>query len=170
MKTKAETWIRVAMATCLILLCSPCSAQSICPWLNTATASGVLGGTPTVQVDNPGGGSGTCLFRRQNETRTDILRIAVISAEPMEKTQKEMKVYETNCTSSAAPLKAIGNEAILCISNTKASSGQLIVGRVRNNVFAVTISTGTGNISKVIQDTLAQRAEEIARQVAGSLF
>lgn len=170
MKTEAETWIWVAVAACLTLLCNPCSAQSICPWLNTATASGVLGGTPTVQVDNPSSGSGTCLFQRQNETHTDILRIAVISAEPMEKAQKEMKAYETSCTSSEAPLRGVGNEAILCISNTKASRGQLIVGRVRNNVFAVAISTGTGNISKVTQDTLAQRVEEIAKQIAGSLF
>ena len=170
MKTKAETWIWVAVAACLTLLCDPCSAQSICPWLNTATASGVLGGTPTLQVDNPSGGARTCLFRLQNETHADVLRIAVISAEPMEKTQREMKVYETSCTSSEAPLKAIGNEAILCISNTKTSRGQLIVGRVRNNVFTVTVSTSTGNISKVTQDTLAQRAEEVARQVAGSLF
>jgi hypothetical protein len=170
MKTKPGICAWIIVVASFSLLSVPCGAQSICPWLNVATASGVLGGAATVEVTNTGVDTRTCVFRLQGGAPNDTLRIAVIRADNPENASKEMTPYKTGCTSSETPLKAVGNEAVLCISNTKTFLGELVVGRVRGNIFTVTISTGTGNDSQATRDILAEKAEQIAKQVAGALF
>jgi hypothetical protein len=167
MKIEAGIWIRIA-AVSLSLVSVTCSAQSICPWLNAATASGVLGGTVTMEVNNTGGNTGTCLFRLQNGAGNGALRIAVIEANSSENAAKEIAPHKTSCTSSETQLKAVGNEAVVCASDTESSRGEQVVGRVRNRIFTVTISTGKD--SEVTRDLLAEKIEEIAKQVAGALF
>jgi hypothetical protein len=163
MKPKVGIWIRITVAA-LSLLSAPCRAQSICPWLNAATASGVLGGPATVEVNN----TGTCIFRLQNGAGNEVLRISVIETNNPESLGKEMAPHKISCTSSETLLKAIGNEAVLCALDTESSRGEQVVGRVRNRIFTVAISTG--RLSEVTRDFLAEKAEEIAKQVAGALF
>jgi hypothetical protein len=163
MKIEAGIWISIA-AACLSLLSVPCGAQSICPWLNAATASGVLGGAATMEVTN----TGTCLFRLQNGAKNDALRIAVIETNTPESAGKEIAPHKISCTSSETQLRAVGNEAVLCASDTESSLGEQVVGRVRNRIFTVAISTGKH--SEATRDLLAEKAEEIAKQVAGALF
>jgi hypothetical protein len=170
MKKKVEVRISFIVVASFSLLCGACRAQSICPWLNAATASGVLGGAATVEVSNTGASTGTCVFRLPSGTSSDTLRIAVVRADHAENAGKEMKPYQIGCTSSSAPLKAVGNEAVLCVSNTGISSGELVVGRVRDKIFTVSISTSIGNDSETSRDILVEKAEEIAKQVAGALF
>lgn len=170
MKTNVGIRIWFIVVASLSLLSGTCGAQSICPWLNTPTASGVLGGAAAVEVNNTGAGTGTCIFRLQNGAPHDTLRIAVVRADHAENAGREMKPYEVSCTASKAPLKAVGNEAVLCGADTKTSRGELVVGRVRDNLFTVTISTGTGDDSGATRDTLVEKAEAIAKQVAGALF
>lgn len=170
MKAKPGIWTWIIAVASFSLLSVTCSAQSICPWLNVATASGVLGGPAVVELNNTGVNTGTCVFRLQNSSPNDTLRIAVIRADNPENAGKEMTPYKASCTLSQAPLKAVGNEAVICISNTKTSRGELVVGRVRGNIFTVAISTGTGNDSQATRDMLAEKAERIAKQVAGALF
>lgn len=170
MKINVAVCIWIAVGGFLSMLAVPCHAQSICPWLNTATASGVLGGAARVEVRNPGTGTASCVFQLQNGAPTDTLRIAVIRTEQPENAGKAIKSYEVSCTSSGTPLKGVGNEALLCVSNTKTSRGELVVGRVRDNIFTVAISVGSGDDSASTQNALAEKAESIAKQVAGSLF
>jgi hypothetical protein len=170
MKAKPGIWTWMIVVASFSLFSVTCGAQSICPWLNVATASGVLGGAAAVEVNNTGIDTGTCVFRLQDRAPNDTLRIAVIRADHPENAGKEMTPYKASCTSSEAPLKAVGNEAVLCISNTRTSRGELVVGRVRGNIFTVAISTGTGNDSQATRDMLAEKAEQIAKQVAGALF
>jgi hypothetical protein len=73
-------------------------------------------------------------------------------------------------TASGLPLRGVGNEAILCASDTDKSNGELVVGRVRDNIFTVAIYAGTANDPAMTKDALADKAEEIAKQVAGILF
>lgn len=158
-------------AVAFLLLSGACSAQSICPWLNAATASGVLGGPATVQVNsNTTNGTGVCVFRYKDEARSNTLRIAVIKAHRPENAGREMTPYESSCTSSGMPLKGVGNEAIQCASDVKKANGELVVGRVRDNIFAVTVSARAGDNPAVTKDDLEDKAQEIAKQVAGILF
>jgi hypothetical protein len=167
MKIKTGMWIRIGVAS-LSLISVTGSAQSICPWLNAATASGALGGMATTEVNNTGGSIGVCLFRLQSGIRNDALRISVIETTTPESSVKEMTSHKINCTSSETALKAVGNEAVLCASNTENSRGVQVVGRVRNRIFTIAISTGKD--SEATQDPLAEKVEEIAKQVAGALF
>lgn len=167
MKIEAGIWIRIAAAS-LSLLSVTCSAQSICPWLNAATASGVLGGAATMEVNTTGSNTWSCLFRLQNGAKNDALRISVIEVNNPESVSKEMAPHRISCTSSETQLKAVGNEAVLCASDTEGSRGEQVVGRVRNRIFTVAISTGKD--SEATRDLLAEKVEGIAKQVAGSLF
>jgi hypothetical protein len=167
MKIEAGIWTWIAAAG-LSLFSVTCSAQSICPWLNAATASGVLGGTATVEVSNTGGNTRVCRFRLQNEAKNDALRISVIEGDNPESAVKEMTPDNISCTSSETQLKAVGNEAVLCAGDTGISRGEQVVGRVRNRIFTVAISTGKD--SEATRDLLGEKVEEIARQVAGALF
>ncbi len=110
------------------------------------------------------------MFRLQDQARNDSLRILVTKADRPETAGKEMLPYESKCTASGLALKGVGNEAILCASDTDKSSGESVVGRVRDNIFTVTITTGRGDESQAVRDALADKAEEIAKQVAGILF
>jgi hypothetical protein len=160
-------WIAVGVFS---MLSGACRAQSTCPWLNAATASGVLGGSATMEVNNTGASTGVCIFRFQDEAQNNTLRISVIKAERPENAGKEMMPYESKCTASGLPLKGVGNEAILCAADTAKSSGELVVGRVRDNIFTVVINAGTGDKPVAAKDDLEDRAQEIAKQVAGILF
>ena len=169
MRTAGGRWLWTA-ASAFSLLSVPCNAQSTCPWLNAATASGVLGGTATMEVNNAGVSTGVCIFRFEGEAQNNTLRISVIKAERQETAGKEMMPYESKCTASGLPLKGVGNEAILCASDTAKSSGELVVGRVRDNIFTIAINAGSGDNPAATKDDLEDKAQEIAKQVAGILF
>jgi hypothetical protein len=169
LKTRAGLWMWIA-AVAFSLLSVSCGAQSNCPWLNAATASGVLEGSATTEVNTADGSTGVCVFRLRGEARSNSLRVSVIKANKPETAGKEMLPYESKCTASGLPLRGVGNEAILCASDTDKSSGELVVGRVRDNIFTVAIYAGTANDPAMTKDALADRAQEIAKQVAGILF
>ena len=123
-----------------------------------------------MEASSTGASTGLCVFRLQDGAGSGSLRISVSKADKPENAGKEMLPYESKCTSSGLPLKGVGNEAILCASNTEKSSGELVVGRVRDNIFTVAIFGGAGNDPAAAKDALADKAEEIAKQVAGILF
>jgi hypothetical protein len=168
MKVRVGIWIWIA--GCLSVLSATCSAQSICPWLNVATASGVLGGAATVEVNATGISNGTCVFRLQDGAKKDTLRISVIEANNPESADKEIKPSKTSCSSSGTPLKGVGNEAVLCAIDTEGSRGEQVVGRVRDRTFTVVISAGPEKDPDAKPDPLAEKAEAIAKAVAGALF
>lgn len=130
-----------------------------CPW-----------GAASTDVNNTGVNTRVCVFRLQSGVTSDSLRIVVAKANKPENAGKEMLPYESKCTSAGSPLKGVGNEAFLCMSNTDKLSGELVVGRVRDNIFTVAIYSNTGNDAAAMKDALADKAEEIAKQVAGILF
>jgi hypothetical protein len=123
-----------------------------------------------MEVSNTGTGTGVCVFRFKDEAQNNTLRIVVIKADRPENAGKEMVPYESKCTASGLPLKGVGNEAILCINDSNKSSGELVVGRVRDNIFTVAISADSGDNPAATKDDLEDKAQEIAKQVAGILF
>src|ERR1700749_2590900 len=77
-----------------------------CPWLNSATAAGVLGGEVQANVSalTPQGDT-TCDFRRTEHSGVSSLTIAVHT---MAFPSKEFASYLAGCEGTKAPLKAIG--------------------------------------------------------------
>jgi hypothetical protein len=76
----------------------------------------------------------------------------------------------SECSAPGAPLRAIGNEAILCADDTKHARGEAVVGRVRDSLFRVVISTSSRSDSDMTREVLEQKTRNVAEQVAGSLF
>lgn len=164
----------------MLLLSMACSAESSCPWLNTATASGVLGGAVNVTVTGKDGEKVTtqnasqnaenitCDFVRRQGLGIYSLRIAVMS---MISTDKEFSAYKHSCATAAMALKDIGNEAITCaIPNTAGTLGQMVISRVRNRAFLVVLSTNTSDDPVWTTAYLREKSEDIAEQIAGNLF
>jgi hypothetical protein len=92
--------------------CMPamCAASENCPWLNAATAAGVLKGSVTFTVTHSAGDKqdATCEFLHQEGAVLTSVRIEV---ETMKDPSREFASYWARCGRDAAPLRAIGNEA-----------------------------------------------------------
>jgi hypothetical protein len=68
-------------------------------------------------------------------------------------------------------LRAIGNEALICAADEdKKRMGERVVGRVRDQVFTITISTSLKNDPVLTSDELRSRIYTAAEQVSGNLF
>jgi hypothetical protein len=136
-----------------------CAAQQKCPWLNAATAAGVLGGTVKATITPT-----ACEFVRNEGSSESALRIEVEDiAGPAEFASRAAK-----CGSGAAPLKAIGNEALACtFADKKDLMAEQVVGRVRNQAFLVRLSINNRSVTAA---ALRERARKVAEQVAGFLF
>ena len=145
----------------LLALPSFAGAAEICPWLNAATAGGVLGGPVAMTVTRAKtADDATCDFVRHDGSLTLELRIEV---ETMPSPAKDFASYAARCHSAAVPLKAIGNEALACSDE----GAEQVVGRVRDRAFLVRIIT---NDRSSQQTALRDKARKVAEQVAGILF
>ena len=129
------------------------AAEERCPWLNVATAGGVLGGEVHATVTPT-----SCEFVRRVDGFESELRIEVVAANgPHEQ-----------CGAGAEPITAIGNEAQACAWRGRAGwTAEQVTGRVRDRSFLVRI--GTNNRTASAQD-LRGKARNVAEQVAGILF
>lgn len=132
-------------------------AAEACPWLNAATAGGVLGGGATVSVvhESANRDDAVCIF----ETSSGSLRIKV---QTMETPRSEFSSHAAQCGTDSVALKAIGNEAVVC--NPEGKRAAQVVSRVRNKIFTILIATPES------QTALREKARNIAEQVAGNLF
>jgi hypothetical protein len=163
---KAMPIPRPALRLLLLLTVSAASAEE-CPWLNSATASGALGGSiSTVTVKHAKtGDDATCNFTRKHGSLVDQL---TIETETLPSPSKDFPAYSARCSSVAAPLKGIGNEALACPGPaTNDESAEQVVSRVRDRAFLVRIQTNDRSISR---NDLRERTRKIAELVAGFLF
>jgi hypothetical protein len=146
-----------------------------CPWLNAATAGGVLGGevsmsvthTPADQADQPNGspGDATCEFKLTHATGS--LKIAVHT---MQAHAKEFPAYLAKCGATPRKLVGVGNEAVACsLPNGSAGTTEQVVSRIRQRVFILSWSMPadeSGSSKEAVRDKLQNAAE----QIAGSMF
>jgi hypothetical protein len=168
-------------------------AEDRCLWLNAATAGGILNGMVDVKVAkttaapphvetanakssagpmsaNPTGNAyaemgvddAECIFTR-TPSGTGELRIQVHTMGDSEKTYQS---YAKRCGARGTPLKAIGNEALLCDPRSKGAPEQ-VIGRVRDRVFVVELSVTDPSIKP---PALREQATSAAQIVAGNLF
>jgi hypothetical protein len=160
----------LALAAWAATLTVCCPAQKLCPWLNAATASGFLGGHATLTVNMTGSSTGICIFQLQPADSGDRLTIAVVAAPAPLIRGQALSPFESQCSSTATPLAAVGNEAAMCADNSPTSRGEQVIGRVRDSVFTVALNTSDPGKPGAGNDLLAKKVEAIAEQVAGILF
>jgi hypothetical protein len=146
-----------------------CQANVGCPWLNVATASGVLRSSENGTMATLSQGSkAACSFVYHDATASRELRITM---ELVQDPSQALTGYKARCSGIASPLQAIGNEAVTCAADTKGqANGEQVIGRVRNQVFTVTITTSVRNDPSMSRDELREKTRNIAEQVAGALF
>ena len=138
----------IRYAAMILLLPAACRAEESCPWLNAATAGGVLGGEVTSHIDG-----NICVFTHNSSQ----LRIEV---------QAVNLPYKASCEPNPTPLKAIGNEGLACSVDDKSGSiSEQVVGRVRDRAFFIRLTSN--NIARA---ALREKARSVAEQVAGILF
>ena len=142
--------------------------QAKCPWMNEATARGILGGEVTMTVSVTGHGDGVCQVSRQQGS---ILRQLRISVSVMSDISKDFPAYLAQCPPTSAHLAAVGNEAVTCSDNSKAELySEQVVGRVRDHAFVVSVSASVWNDTSMTQEMRRAKANLAAEQVAGILF
>ncbi len=151
----------------LFFSASICRAENLCPWINKATVFGVLGTTEDVATASVSEISSTaCSFVYHHGKITRELRVTV---EQTKDWDKMLTAYKARCGRDVNQLHAIGNEAVMCAANQKGQAEQ-VIGRVRDNVFTISVSTSARNDSSMIGEALLQKAGLVAEQVSGNLF
>lgn len=137
-----------------------CLGEESCPWMNAATAGGLLGGevTATVTHSSKNREDGNCDFVRRQRSLVYELAIQVETMTPPEK---------LSCGGQSTALKAIGNEAYACSLAKEGEISETVVGRVRDRAFIVRAST---NDRSALQSSFREKAKTAAEQVAGNLF
>lgn len=164
-----DGWLLLLLMLSSLSLCLPgiSQAKETCPWLNEATAAGFLGGNVTGTVTHPDRNKddANCDFTLRRGSATTVLRIEV---ETMPARAADFAPYLARCGPHSAPLKAIGNEAVACgFDRKKKEVSEQVVGRVRDRVFTVRITSNPGAADRTV---LRDRVQKVAEQVAGFLF
>ncbi|MGB7516284.1 MAG: hypothetical protein WBR14_26525 [Candidatus Acidiferrum sp.] len=158
--------ILIALA---ILFPAVCQAQSNCPWLNGATARGILGSSVTVTVTVDASGQHTiCEFSGE---RGAVVHRLMVSVNVMTDSSKQFHVYLSQCPPKSEHLRAIGNEAVMCSGMTHENAyAEKVVGRVRNQAFVVSVSSTEEHDPSMLKEMRRKKANLVAEQVAGILF
>jgi hypothetical protein len=171
-----------------VAVSATCHAANTCPWLTEATAGGFLGGTavgsytagtpvttstsatitpdagPTVRMDQPG----TCVF---TDKEADGVRELTITMEVSADAHAKLAGMMQACGASSQLLQAIGNEAAVCAMDAhKKSMSERVVGRVRDQIFTITIHTTLKDDPVLNNSSLMTKIYTASEQVAGNLF
>lgn len=164
-------------------------AEAKCPWLNAATAGGVLGGEASMKVSVPVENGTmprvepnvykddqirtdrfdvTCEFSRKSDSGLDTLRIVV---ETMKDPAKEFAGRLASCQGTTVALRAIGNEAAQCVTKGGSASGEeMVIARVRDRAFVLTVVRPFVTPALAAGSALRDDTRNVAEQIAGSLF
>jgi|HubBroStandDraft_6_1064221.scaffolds.fasta_scaffold285112_1 hypothetical protein len=156
------------MSFAMLFLSARCKAQAHCAWLNEATASGVLDGPVTLDLETAPDDQSICVFTNLKTAKDySALRIMV---QPLKDVSKAVESHESLCTSAPVALKAIGNEAVSCSADVGYSRGEQVIGRVRDRLFIVAVSSTIAQDPSATRQLLQEKAKTIAEQIAGALF
>jgi hypothetical protein len=167
MKTRSSNPLLLLLGLAM-LMPAVCHAQATCPWINAATAQGIVGGAVTATVKISEHGFGICNFSRQQKAAVHELRISVNS---MTDVPKQFPIYLAQCPPKSTPLPTIGNEAVMCSIQGKGDEYvEMVVGRVRDRAFVVSVSSSIQNDPSMTPETRRGRVALVAEQVAGILF
>jgi len=162
--------LRLALLSLGILsVAANCYAKNNCPGINEATASGLLGGDAVNEFTEASGGQpAVCTI---TQTGTGFTRTLRITMEVVPDTHARWQTAIQACGKNAAALQAIGNEASMCLLDNRTSGlVELVVGRVRDQLFTITMSTTLKDDLILTKMSLKEKAYTASEQVAGNLF
>jgi hypothetical protein len=143
-------------------------AANSCPWMNEATASGLLGGDAVGAFSAGQDQPSLCTFTQHDGNETRTLQIAVeTAANP----HARFLFIAQTCKSPAVQIAAIGNEAMVCPIDPHGNEvGERIMGRVRDQVFTIALSSSLKTDTVLTKETLRVKLGIAAEQVTGNLF
>ena len=143
------------------------NAAALCPFMNEATATGILGGPVEVQVTvtEKDKGDATCEFRRKTDDSSLSLNIQV---KTMHDWRVEFPPFVAQCGHRSEPIRGIGNEAVACTGDADDHKRyDQILSRVRERSLSVRVTTLSSQLNA---GTLRQKAFQSADLVSGNLF
>lgn len=157
--------------SCVLMLAAivPARAANNCPWLNEATASGLLGGEAVGAFQAASSAQpAICTFTERIDGATRSLQIRV---ETTPNFAARLKSLEKTCGSDIALLAAIGNEAVFCSADNSGNrTAERAIGRVRDQVFLIQIGSSLKKDPILTRDNLVTRIHSAAEEVSGNLF
>jgi len=171
---QARRCVQTAIAVFAVMLCvlatRSAHAANDCPWLNEATASGVLdGGAVGVYVPAANGKGAVCAFVAAGVDAKRTLRITVESG--VAAPRFRLAAMEAACEGRGTPLDAIGNEAIVCRARVRGGErSEFVAGRVRDQIFTVTLVTSRKDDPVLTDKMLRMHITVASEQVSGNLF
>jgi hypothetical protein len=160
---------RLAVALGIFVLPGSAHASNNCPWINEATVSGLLDGPAAGSFSQGSAGQpSTCSFEFKT---TSGVRMFTINVETVQDAHAQVMSMAKGCKEPQEVLPAIGNEAYICTTeHGKKAVAERVIGRVRDQVFTILISsTGKGDFILSTQD-LKSRISIASEQVSGNLF
>jgi len=165
--SRGSRWVQLGI--CFFGIPAGAMAANNCAWINETTASSLLGGDAVGQVSAADAGQTTvCTF---TQTGTDVVRTLRVTVEIAADPHARVGALAQSCGADSAPLKAIGNEALTCSADDrKGGPSERLVGRVRDQVFTITIASTLKKDSALTRDSLHAKIYLAAEQVAGNLF
>lgn len=156
---------------CFVLLAAVVSARAAnnCPWLNEATASGLLGGEAVGAFEAASSVQpAVCTFTERIGSASRTLQIRVETTPDF---AARLKSLEKACGPDIAPLAAIGNEAVTCSAGDPGKrTGERAIGRVRDQVFLIQIGSSLRRDPILTRENLVIRIHSAAEEVSGNLF
>jgi hypothetical protein len=165
----SKVWLKWTVVAVLVVVSANCKAQDAhCAWLNDATASGQLNGPVTLDLETAPDDQTICTFTNLR-TAKDYSTIRIM-VQPLKDTSNAVAPHESQCTSPPMALKAIGNEAVGCSADVGYSRGEQVIGRVRDRLFIVTVSSTMAKDPSMTRQMLKDKAHMVAEQLAGALF
>jgi hypothetical protein len=157
------------VALCFLGFARAAGAANDCPWVNEATVSGLLGGQ-SVGTFSPGqtGQPATCRFVYKTSVGTRTLTVDV---ERTQDAHARVIGIAKDCAQQSEFLPAAGNEASMCVTeHSKDRVTGRVVGRVRDQVFTIMISTSGKGDAALSMGDLRSRISTATEQVTGNLF
>ncbi len=133
-------------------------SQPACPWLTAGSAARALGDDVSVSVNTTNNHDGSCKFLKLKDSR-DSLQIQV------------SKGSLTGCPAEHTKLVGVGNEATECrLPGSHGETVEMVNSRVRDVHFNVILTIFGQRMSPKSADEPEVPVEQIAEQIAGSLY
>ena len=161
--------LKLLLCAALLLATSYARAANNCPWLTEATAGGFLGGTAVgTFTDAAAGKPAVCSFEEKDP---DGMRTLIITVEVNPDAKMKLDTMMHDCGASGQLLQAIGNAAAVCAIDPKRKTMcERVVGRVRDQIFTITIASTLKDDMVLNHDTMMTKIYTASEQVAGNLF
>lgn len=154
----------------VLLLAQPAArAEKNCPWMNEATAAGLIGEDTSGMYHAEPAKPALCTFAERANKPMRTFQISIETA--LDGHNQYLAALWRACGSASTPLSAIGNEAAIC---TRERHGNVVealaVGRVRDQIFTVTLGTSVKDDTVLTPAMLKMKISIAAEQVSGNLF